>query len=1402
MKVRNLHVSPVNFARMFRLGVLLLLAPAIPALAQVNGAIYTTTPTGTTVNGNLYDAKTSVYLSGGPQNSKDAGLQPDGNYYFQVTDPSGAVLLSADDISCRQVVVANGRVTRVPSPKPAQCVSNLHPLGTTDPASGETPVQLCPVASSPRTDNLGAGTNFDAYNWCDTTPNPGGEYKAWLTPVSSYNNCSKSNSNMRYGFCDSDSKTDNFKVNKSNSAYITVCKFNDLDANGVKGTSEPLVPGWPIKATGVDTLSGPIGTLNTQTDTDGCVSFSVSNFTTANGQVTISEGALTGSWRQTAPASGTYTVPDGTASNGTLTVTMTNSGLPTNMQSLKVAAGQHITLKNFGNTCMNSTCGGNAIELTVTEDANPSLTRTYTWGITKGVDASTVYALGTASSSPANYTVTVSHDNGTDSAWQSTGTINVSNPSWVDLGGVDVTETVNNGGTCTITNGSAITIPAKSEVNVPYTCTYSSRPANGINTGTASWNSGSATPGKVIATASMNFSNPAIKVVDGSATVTDKLDNVTASTLGTATSSAPSPAVYTYYRTFTDPAGLCTSHTNRATFTTNTTQGTGSASATVQNCSVKAPSATCLAINAVQGAPITPLTMVASGGTGTGYTFTATGLPAGLTMASNGTISGTPTVSGTFTYTVTVKDSKGYTGTTTCSLTVASSAKATITVTAANSTLKYPNSQNLVACVTLSGNALPNGTISFYDGATLLTTQPISNTACLYWWVTPALQVGTHSIKAVYNDTSNKNVTSTAITITVNPGDITSEVDCWVANFAYGPNYQCDANNDSGSFTGYMTYSYDGGAPVVVQMNATGHALFTIPQPVVGTHHVVITYPAQGNWSANTLPLQTFTVTPAQTQVALVPSPSYAPLTGLITFSASLTSPSAGAPKSLGTVSFSEGATLLAKVAVNANGQASFSTSGLTTGYHTITASYSGGGDFGVATDSKTIQIGGPILTWAAPAAINYGTALNATQLNATASVAGTLVFSPAADTILAPGQQSLKVTFTPADTAHYTVQSSAVVLTVNKAPQTITLTAPSIGKVNTPITLVATGGASGSPITYTVAGPATLSGTTLTPTGTGTVTVTANQAGNTNYLAATPVTQTITVANSTGTATVTMTAATATLKYPASENLVPCVKLSNNAAPTGTISIYDGGILLTTQPMNSSSCVYWWATPSLPVGSHTLTATYNDSSNKNVTSAPVTVTVNRGDLTSTVNCWNTNFTYGADYQCDAYNTSGAFTGYMTYSYDGGAPVTVQMNASGHALFSIHLPLVGTHKVAVVYPQQGNFNAYALPVQTFTVTAAQTQVSLTPSTYYAKKGTSITFNVTLTSQSAGVPAGVGTVSFNDGSTLLGKGTVDATGKVSFSTASLAVGAHNISATYSGGGNFAAASAATSIQVTQ
>ena len=80
-----------------------------------------------------------------------------------------------------------------------------------------------------------------------------------------------------------------------------------------------------------------------------------------------------------------------------------------------------------------------------------------------------------------------------------------------------------------------------------------------------------------------------------------------------------------------------------------------------------------------------------------------------------------------------------------------------------------------------------------------------------------------------------------------------------------------------------------------------------------------------------------------------------------------------------------------------------------------------------------------PPIDWAAPAPITYGTTLSAAQLNASSSVAGTFVYSPAAGTVLSAGPQTLLTTFNPADTTHYKPATASVTLDVHAVAPTIT---------------------------------------------------------------------------------------------------------------------------------------------------------------------------------------------------------------------------------------------------------------------------------------------------------------------------------------------------------------------------
>ena len=193
---------------------ILVFASLSSAAPPLPGAIFTTDADGVIVNGNTkYGSKcglTGVWLDGGPGPNAPptaAGL-PDDDYYFQVTDPSGKKLLSTDPVIDRCVTVKNGVIT-------GNCPSGTHVERPSADAGAGNVVELCPYID---------------------TPNPGGVYKAWVTPVGDGtvagggfvgdptlvdNSCGNG---CFHGFVPARSKTDNFKVSDTQTYCIAVRK--------------------------------------------------------------------------------------------------------------------------------------------------------------------------------------------------------------------------------------------------------------------------------------------------------------------------------------------------------------------------------------------------------------------------------------------------------------------------------------------------------------------------------------------------------------------------------------------------------------------------------------------------------------------------------------------------------------------------------------------------------------------------------------------------------------------------------------------------------------------------------------------------------------------------------------------------------------------------------------------------------------------------------------------------------------------------------------------------------------------------------------------------------------------------------------------------------------------------
>ena len=207
-----------------------------------------------------------------------------------------------------------------------------------------------------------------------------------------------------------------------------------------------------------------------------------------------------------------------------------------------------------------------------------------------------------------------------------------------------------------------------------------------------------------------------------------------------------------------------------------------------------------------------------------------------------------------------------------------------------------------------------------------------------------------------------------------------------------------------------------------------------------------------------------------------------------VTITATVAS-AAGSPT--GVVSFFDGGTLIGTGTLAANGKATFTSSTLIAGPHTITASYEGDSQAAQSASAPfvlNVNQAVPVITWASPAAITYGGALGSSQLNATATIAGTFVYTPPAGTVLpAANGQTLSVVFTPASSnyaaAAKSVSINALPAAGGGSPANLTTTrtlARTAGQVVATITIANNGGTDAQNVVLTTADIAMTTGTPL----------------------------------------------------------------------------------------------------------------------------------------------------------------------------------------------------------------------------------------------------------------------------------------------------------------------------------
>ncbi|MFI0778163.1 beta strand repeat-containing protein [Streptomyces sp. NPDC021212] len=663
------------------------------------------------------------------------------------------------------------------------------------------------------------------------------------------------------------------------------------------------------------------------------------------------------------------------------------------------------------------------------------------------------------------------------------------------------------------------------------------------------------------------------------------------------------------------------------------------------------------------------------------------------------------------------------------------------TVTSTPNPSVFGQSVTYTATVTgITAGTAPFGDVTFVitggptiGPVTLTPTGPDSGTASV---TDSSLAVGSHVVTANFVNSTDPldNSSGTTIQLVNQAATITTVTFTPVAPVC-GETVTLTANvaavpPGSGTPTGTVSFIISADGPTLTgTLDASGNASVTVPALSVGTHQVAAFYNGDTNFAASNSPLTPLTINPASSTTTVTVSPA-APVCGeSVTLCAQVATVAPGTCTPTGTVTFvvAGGPTLTGTL--NASGQACVTTSAIPVGTHTVTATYGGNTNVAGSTGTGTVTVG-------------QGTSTTTVTVSPATSVCGEPVTLCAQVTTGSPS------TCTPTGTVTFVVAGGP--------------------------TLTGTLNASGQACVTTSAIPA------------GTHTVTATYGGSTN------------VAGSTGTSTVTVgQAASTTTVLPSlpavcGESVTLCAQVATVApgtcTPTGTVTFVVAGGPTLTGTLNASgqACV---TTSAIPVGAHTVTATYGGNTGVAGSSATTPITVNPASSTTTVTVTPSPSVCGQSVQlCAQVATvppgTCAPTGTVTFVVVGGPTLTATVNASGQACVTTSAIPVGTHAVTAIY---GGGGGVAPSTGSGTVTVNQATSSMvltiTPNPSVCSQSVTICAQVTVASPGTCTPTGTVTFAISGGPTLTG--TLNASGQACVTTTGLSVGTHTVTATYAG-----------------
>lgn len=262
-------------------------------------------------------------------------------------------------------------------------------------------------------------------------------------------------------------------------------------------------------------------------------------------------------------------------------------------------------------------------------------------------------------------------------------------------------------------------------------------------------------------------------------------------------------------------------------------------------------------------------------------------------------------------------------------------------------------------------------------------------------------------------------------------------------------------------------------------------------------------------------------------------------------------------------------------------------------------------------------------------------------------------------------------------------------------------------------------------------------------------------------------------------------------------------VDAASGATPTGTVTFLNGAASLGAGSVNANGVADLTLTPA--IGTYSITASYGGSSTDapSASPPPITVTVSASATTTTLTASASSLTYGQQLTLTATVTAASGptpSGSVNFLNGTTSVGTGSVNSAGVATLTLNLA-VGAYSITASYGGSSTDSAsVSSPPVAVTVTAAATTTTVTSSLNPAPFAAAVMFTATV--GDSATPAGpppTGTVSFFDGTTLLGTATL-ASGVGTYTISTLSAGAHNITATYAATTDFSASMSSVLIQV--